>query len=206
MRYQGRITRWKDEQGYGFIVPNMGGDEVFLHIKAFQPRQARPVGDEIVTYDLAFDAKGRPRAAAVAVVSGAGRRPVGGNDGPSRFPLWVAGLFLAFVGASTATGKLPPVVLGGYAVISLIAFAAYALDKSAAQDGHWRTPENTLHLLALFGGWPGALVAQNRLRHKSSKTSFLVVFWMTASLNCALLGLYLTPSGGRALRAALGLA
>ena len=206
MRYQGKITRWKDEQGYGFIAPNMGGDEVFLHIKAFQPRQPRPAGDEIVTYELAFDAKGRPRAAAVAVVVGAGRRPVRGNAGPSRFPLWVAGLFFAFVGVSTATGKLPPVLLGGYVVISLIAFAAYALDKSAAQDGRWRTPENTLHLLALLGGWPGALVAQDRLRHKSSKTSFLVIFWMTAALNCAVLGLYLMPNGGKVLRAALGVA
>jgi uncharacterized membrane protein YsdA (DUF1294 family)/cold shock CspA family protein len=206
MRYQGRITRWKDEQGYGFILPSQGGEEVFAHIKAFNPRQPRPAGDELVTYELVRDANGRARAAAVAVVSGAGRRAVGGNGGPGRFPLWVAGLFFAFVGLSTAAGRLPPIVLGSYAVISLIAFAAYALDKSAAQDGRWRTPENTLHLLALFGGWPGALVAQNRLRHKSSKTSFLVVFWMTALLNCALLGLYLTPSGGRALRVALGFA
>ena len=36
MRYQGRITRWKDDQGYGFISPNLGGEEVFVHIKAFK--------------------------------------------------------------------------------------------------------------------------------------------------------------------------
>ena len=53
MRYQGRITRWNDDRGYGFILPNLGGEEVFLHIKAFKPRQPRPAGDEIVTYELA---------------------------------------------------------------------------------------------------------------------------------------------------------
>ena len=206
MRYQGRITRWKDEQGYGFIAPNQGGDEVFVHIKAFRPRQARPAGDEIVTYELVRDANGRPRAEAVAFVSGAGRRSSASEAGPSRFPLVLAVLFFAFVGASTAIGKLPPMLLGFYVVVSLIAFAAYALDKSAAQDGRWRTPENTLHLLALLGGWPGALVAQNRLRHKSSKMSFLVVFWATVLLNCVALGLYLTPAGGRVLRTALGVA
>jgi uncharacterized membrane protein YsdA (DUF1294 family)/cold shock CspA family protein len=206
MRYQGRITRWKDDQGYGFIAPNLGGEEVFLHIKALKPRQPRPAGDETVTYELAYDAKGRPRAAAVAFVSGAGCRPAGGNAGPSRFPLILATLFFAFVGAWTAAGKLPPMLLGFYVVVSLIAFAAYALDKSAAQGGRWRTPENTLHLLALLGGWPGALVAQNRLRHKSSKASFLVVFWVTVLLNCGALGLLLTPAGGKALRAALGVA
>jgi uncharacterized membrane protein YsdA (DUF1294 family)/cold shock CspA family protein len=206
MRYQGRITRWKDEQGYGFIVPSQGGDEVFVHIKAFRPRQARPAGDEIVTYELIRDANGRPRAEAVAFASGAGRRSSTGEAGPSRFPLLLAMLFFAFVGVSAAIGKLPPMLLGFYVVASLIAFAAYALDKSAAQDGRWRTPENTLHLLALLGGWPGALVAQNRLRHKSSKMSFLVVFWATVLLNCVALGLYLTPAGGRVLRTVLGVA
>ena len=66
MRYQGRITRWKDDQGYGFISPNLGGEEVFLHIKAFKSRQPRPAGDETVTYELVSDASSRPRAAAVA--------------------------------------------------------------------------------------------------------------------------------------------
>ena len=204
MRYQGRITRWKDDQGYGFIAPDPCGEEVFLHIKALKPRQPRPKGDEIVTYELARDAQGRPRAAAVAFVGGAGSRPAAGNVGPSHFPLLLAALFFAFVGVSTAAGKLPPMLLGLYAVVSLVAFAAYALDKSAAQGGHRRTPENTLHLLALLGGWPGALVAQNRLRHKSSKVSFLAVFWATVLLNCVALGLFMTPAGGKVMRAVLG--
>ncbi|MBL8421138.1 MAG: cold shock and DUF1294 domain-containing protein, partial [Dechloromonas sp.] len=156
MRYQGRITRWKDDQGYGFISPNLGGEEVFLHIKAFKLRQPRPVGDETVTYELVSDASGRPRAAAVAFVSGAGGRTTAGAGGPSRFPLLVVALFFAFFGVSTAAGRLPLILLGFYAFVSLIAFAAYALDKSAARSGRWRTAESTLHLLSLVGGWPGA--------------------------------------------------
>ncbi|MCH2220498.1 MAG: cold shock domain-containing protein, partial [Dechloromonas sp.] len=74
MRHQGRITQWKDEQGYGFVTPNGGGAALFLHIKAFRPGQSRPAGDELVTYDLARDAKGRPRAEAVAFVRGTGRK------------------------------------------------------------------------------------------------------------------------------------
>jgi len=49
------------------------------------------------------------------------------------------------------------------------------------------------------------LIAQNRLRHKSSKTSFLVVFWATVLLNCGALGLLLKPAGASALKALLGI-
>ncbi len=47
----------------------------------------------------------------------------------------------------------------------------------------WRIPESTLLLAGLLGGWPGALLAQHLLRHKSSKPSFLAEFWATVALN-----------------------
>lgn len=81
-----------------------------------------------------------------------------------------------------------------YTAMSAIAYAAYARDKSAARRSRRRTPERTLHLMALLGGWPGALLAQRRLRHKSSKTSFLVSFWLTVVLNLALLAWGLAAS------------
>jgi uncharacterized membrane protein YsdA (DUF1294 family) len=42
------------------------------------------------------------------------------------------------------------------AVLNLLTFVVYYLDKNAAIRGSQRTPENTLHLLAVLGGWPGA--------------------------------------------------
>jgi uncharacterized membrane protein YsdA (DUF1294 family) len=78
-------------------------------------------------------------------------------------------------------------VLAVYATGSVAAFAAYAWDKSAAQRGGWRLSERTLHFLALIGGWPGALLAQQVLRHKSRKQPFRIVFWFTVALNCGAL-------------------
>lgn len=72
-----------------------------------------------------------------------------------------------------------------YAIASIVTFAVYAADKSAARRRAWRTRESTLHLLALAGGWPGALVAQKVLRHKSAKAGFRKVFWVTVFLNVA---------------------
>ena len=123
----------------------------------------------------------------------------------SHWPLSIAALFLAFITILTLTAKLPLAGFGLYIGASLIAFVAYALDKAAACSGKWRTQESTLHLLALVGGWPGALVAQNRLRHKSRKISFQVVFWATVLLNCGALGWLLT-AGSSAWRGGQGLA
>lgn len=71
----------------------------------------------------------------------------------------------------------------------------YALDKSAAKAGSFRTQESTLHLLALVGGWPGAMIAQQTLRHKTKKQSFRAVFWMTVLLNCGAFAWLFTLNG-----------
>jgi uncharacterized membrane protein YsdA (DUF1294 family) len=72
--------------------------------------------------------------------------------------------------------------------MSLLCFGVYALDKTAARRNRRRVPENTLHLLDLLCGWPGGLLAQGWLRHKSSKRSFQIAFWFCVLLN--LLGIY----------------
>nr|WP_298772042.1 DUF1294 domain-containing protein [uncultured Shewanella sp.] len=56
--------------------------------------------------------------------------------------------------------------------MSLVTFCAFAIDKSAARKSKWRTKERTLHLLSLLCGWPGALIAQKLLRHKTQKQPF----------------------------------
>jgi uncharacterized membrane protein YsdA (DUF1294 family) len=78
-----------------------------------------------------------------------------------------------------------------YLVMSLICFASYALDKSAARRGDRRTPESTLLILGLLGGWPGAVLAQQWLRHKTVKQPFRSLFWCTVAANLGLL-LWLT--------------
>ena len=74
-----------------------------------------------------------------------------------------------------------------YLAASVAALIAYRVDKFAAQRGAWRIGERTLHVLALMGGWPGALIAQALLHHKSRKLSFQIVFATTVALNCGAL-------------------
>jgi uncharacterized membrane protein YsdA (DUF1294 family)/cold shock CspA family protein len=200
LRYQGRITTWKDDKGFGFITPNGGGDPVFVHVSSFAGRQRRPNGNEIVTYQLRVDGKGRAQAHGVSFAGQRNSVSERQRSGRSTLPYIFSACFLLAVAAAVAVGRLPVALLLIYLGASAAAFLAYALDKSAAKQNRWRTPESTLHLLALIGGWPGALAAQRLLRHKSAKASFQFMFWATVLLNCGALVWLLGPAGVPALR------
>ncbi len=220
MAYQGRLSQWNDEKGYGFIEPEEGGDRVFVHIKSFVDRRQRPVGGETLSYQLKMR-EGRIQADDVEMLddrglasrqvhpsvgeSGewrareSGSTAVNRRSGPKRGSLGSALLlpviFLAGVAGAVYAGYLPWVIPAIYGAVSVVTFLAYAVDKSAAQEGGWRTQESTLHLFALAGGWPGAIVAQQWLRHKSKKAEFRFVFWVTVVFNVAALGWLLSAPG-----------
>lgn len=178
--------------------PPMAAANRSSHIKAFARRQPRPVGEEIVTYELQQDKQGRLRASAVRSCAAPGAsvslpwgRPLAAGIG--RFVLCIFGRSHRRRQDASAVTRL----LRRDQHHRLHCLCAGQI--GSARDGRWRIAENTLHLLALLGGWPGALLAQYRLRHKSSKPAFLIIFWATVLLNCGALGLLLTPTGGRAL-------
>jgi uncharacterized membrane protein YsdA (DUF1294 family)/cold shock CspA family protein len=194
VRFQGRISEWRDDRGFGFITPNGGGEKVFVHIKSFSREGRRPVQEDRVNYTVERDDRGRLRAASVAyVVTPKVPRPSGKSAAPVLVAAAVA--FVLLVVALVVTGRLPQVIAIVYLVMSILTFGAYAFDKAAARAGGWRTPESTLQALGLFGGWPGALLAQQLLRHKSKKASFIAVFWFSAAANVAAFLWLLTPSG-----------
>lgn len=201
MRLKGRICDWRDDKGFGFIEPDGGGARVFAHIKGFANRERRPQNGAQVTYLAGTDERGRACAAKIAF-DGEGYeaparsrspRPSAHSNGPVVFAL----LFVILLLAATVAAWLPIEIAALYATASAAAFVVYAWDKSAARSGAWRTKESTLHLLSLVGGWPGALTAQHCLRHKSSKRSFQVVFWITVALNCGGLAWLLGPTGSQ---------
>ena len=202
MRTKGKITSWNDEKGFGFITPFDGGKRVFVHVRAFSNRIRRPEVNQVVTYDLSTDKQGRP-CAVMATLAG-DRLPQDMQKKYGPLPVIIAAVFLVIVGIAVLASRIPSVVFGIYMVVSLMTFIAYAVDKSAAMKGAWRAPEKMLHLLSLAGGWPGALVAQNKLRHKSRKESFRSIFWMTVSVNCGVFVWLTTSTGAAALGSFIG--
>lgn len=187
MRFEGIIKSWNDDRGFGFIQPTQGGQEIFVHIKAFNGLRGRPQPAQRVRFQVEVGAQGKKRAVHVELVQGPGqaaprtRRPDSAPWGAAS--VLAIPLLLVVLAAGYLWGHPPRWVLWLYPAASVVTFIVYAFDKSAARQGAWRTAENTLHLLALAGGWPGALLAQQRLRHKSSKPAFRALFWCTVVLN-----------------------
>jgi uncharacterized membrane protein YsdA (DUF1294 family) len=77
--------------------------------------------------------------------------------------------------------------------MSIITFAAYGLDKSAAINNKWRISEKTLHLFSLICGWPGAAAGQRFFFHKTSKKSFQLVFLLTIAVNSTIFAFIISP-------------
>ncbi len=101
---------------------------------------------------------------------------------------------------SCCLGFMPLIIFPIYIIASIVTYFVYAKDKQAAKNKEWRTSEGRLHLCSLLFGWPGAIVAQQKLRHKSKKLSFRIVFVVTMLINVGLVAGLHTNDGTKYLR------
>ena len=166
---------------------------MFVHISSLSSSGRRPCLNDAVSYILAYDSRGRPQANDVRFILGSDSASLT-NRIPrlGTAPIALAISFLVLLGAFVAIEWLEISWLALYYGMSLITYGVYSADKTAAQNEGWRTRESTLHLLSLVGGWPGALIAQALLRHKTRKQSFLVGYWFTVTFNCIALAVIVT--------------
>jgi uncharacterized membrane protein YsdA (DUF1294 family)/cold shock CspA family protein len=186
MRFAGKLSSWNDERGFGFIEPLQGGEEIFVHIKSFPSGTGRPVVGLSLSFEVELGPRGKKRAKSVEFIRDRRSVRTAHAEAPAPWTLPRMLVLPGFVVLYSLVASRWPVsrwVVLAYLLASVAAFVAYAIDKSAARKGRWRTPEATLHWFSLACGWPGALLAQQFLRHKSSKPSFVAGFWATVALN-----------------------
>lgn len=193
MRFQGTLCNWNDERGFGFIKPDGGGQDVFVNVKAFPRGQSRPADGARLSFQIEAGPEGKKRAAAVAYIGGSrvARSPAvprsvvrSGPPWPVLSALSLAGFPLLYLWGWLAWGVSWYVLLA-YFLLSLTTYFIYMVDKDAAEQKTWRVSEANLHILALAGGWPGATLAQQFLRHKSRKTEFRLIHWLMTLINIA---------------------
>ena len=210
MNKQGTIVRWDAQRGFGFLRSPATDADVFFHIRDFRGRGLQPAEGLQVDYDeihvggrgpraVAIEPLGTTRAAS-SVRRDAAPHLAEARRSKTRAPgasaeiaamLLLVPLYLATLIWAAWTLRLAVPVMLCVPLLSVVTFYMYWRDKFAAQRGAWRTPEATLHLAALAGGWPGGWLAQRLLRHKSSKATFRKVYWGTVALHWLALATWL---------------
>lgn len=203
MRDQGRLVEWHDEKGYGFIQPNdTNKARVFLHIKEFSRPGPRPIVGCALDYQVALDGQGRYRATQVVYLKASQtQKNVVNNvkvfktkDIQVKSPMVIViVIYIVVLGILAAIGRLPALLPIFLILMNVVCYWFYSQDKEAAQLGNRRVPEQTLHVLSFLGGWPAAWLAQQRLRHKTQKASFLRIYRLTIIFHVLLLLWLISP-------------
>ena len=185
--FTGRIVEWDRERGCGWVERD--GRRIFLHWREFAERKKRPEAGDRIRFTTGTGPTGEICAKnAVHVKSSLGRRlgssmpRAAASFGLVAFLLLVALVVLPVV--AIAKLRIEPGVAAVYPLlVNGITYLVYASDKKRAQERAWRIPEIVLHFLELLGGWPGAFVAQRRLRHKCVKLGYQITFWLIVALH-----------------------
>lgn len=208
-KQQGIVKKWQDDKGFGFIETETGA-AVFFHVSEFKAQRRPTIGEQVV-FTVGQDSQGRLQAKQVQELGFVQQKMAQKNSQirqrnakrshqaefeTGQKKRLVLGLgFYAILALLAVMQKISWLVVGWYFVLGLITYGMYAKDKAAAQSGEWRTPESTLHLLSILGGWVGAMVAQTYLRHKSQKPEFRMTYYLTVVINLAIL-LFIMAGGG----------
>ena len=194
MRFEGKLIKWYDDKGFGFIRATQDSKDVFLHISEIQKLKQRPKINALLSYEIARDDKGRFRA--VNVGYSLAHKSVKKVDSPVSFSVAFIVYFLlftAFIIERTLKGFLPEVFPFIFIGANLVVFLYYYQDKTSALRNDWRTPEASLHWLSLIGGWGGAYIAQKLFRHKYKKDAFMMTYKLTVFVNCLVITIYSVP-------------
>jgi len=197
-RVDGNLTQWNDARGFGFLTPLRSHEQTFVHISAFPSGSTRPRLGAAYSFavEVCRDGKrqaiqvqpeGRPGGRVPQQIRPPrpGTRPEprrrAGRSGSANYLTIVA--FAAVVLGANSVWPVPLWIAGVYAVASVVCYFAYLVDKRAAVAGRWRVTESALLTLGFLGGWPGAIIAQQTLRHKTQKATFRRAFWVSVVLN-----------------------
>lgn len=189
----GRVSQWDAAKGLGFVQPETGGERLLLRRADLQGRlrSQQPAVGEPLRFQVSADGRralqvqslAPPPAAQARAAAPAARPKAGVNSNR----LLVIPVFALLLGLLHWQQPLPRPVPLLYGALSTALFLVYGLDKWAARKGQARVAEGSLHLIALLGGWPGALLGQQLFRHKTAKPAFLRLTWAMAALNISLL-------------------
>ncbi len=165
MNFKGTVSQWNDDRGFGFITPVAGGQDIFVHVKAFEGQTNRPAIGQSVSFEVETGKDGKKRAKRVLPAHfAAPYKPQRYVETPKfdAFGLLAIAVFVIFYGYAAIVWRVPHWVGGLYLVASIICF-----------------------------------LAQQLLRHESSKASYQSAFWASVIVNVVAFTVFVAAVVGR---------
>lgn len=96
---RGILKTWKDDRGFGFIQPDNGDKDIFVHISALKGTARRPVRGDVLFYQVSQDTGGKFKAIN-ARIEGVALIPASGKI--AKKWLWLVAAALGLVSAAAA--------------------------------------------------------------------------------------------------------
>lgn len=200
-KVQGKLVSWNDEKGFGFVKVSKAVPDVFVHVSEFDNRARKPVIGDSIRFILGKDSEGRLQGSNITFKGERSKRASKPRKSSKprklklSFAILIACLYFAALAAAIVIWQQTIYILVSHIAFSFLTFSSYAKDKYQAEKKRWRVKESRLHFYSLIGGWPGALVAQQMLRHKTSKLSFQSTFWLSVLLSLGVTAYFHTEEG-----------
>lgn len=186
-RFEGILVSWNSVKGFGFIKPKLGGRDIFVHVRDLQFKGKAPLIGITIFYDIMQRSDGKYRAINAYVI---GEKH---NNSLIHLTLIIFNFILCTIPFILSIYIIDityyPLII--YSLLSFVCFFIYIYDKQMAISGGWRVRESSLHWLEIFGGWPGALIAQMIIGHKTSKMVFQFIFAVIVLLHIIVWAVYL---------------
>ncbi|MDX8128868.1 cold shock domain-containing protein [Methylomonas sp. BW4-1] len=95
---KGVLKTWKDDRGFGFIQPDNGDKDIFVHISSLKGMARRPVRGDVLFYEVARDTGGKLKAVN-ARIEGV---PYEQKSGKPKLWVWLLAAALALISGAVA--------------------------------------------------------------------------------------------------------
>ncbi|OAI07912.1 cold shock domain-containing protein [Methylomonas methanica] len=95
---KGVLKTWKDDRGFGFIQPDNGDKDIFVHISSLKGMARRPVRGDVMFYEVARDTGGKLKAVNARIEGVAYEQ----KSAKPKIWLWLLALVLGLVSAAVA--------------------------------------------------------------------------------------------------------